>query len=95
MTDELATLLKRCKCSISIEVNKHRDYYQSAEDFIAEAEAFPECPPEINPKVRRIMIETDNIVVIQFYPDTPIGSYDIWHFDLDEALKQCLECIKE
>lgn len=94
MTDNLKILLERCKCSVSVEVNKHRDYYQTASEFIEEAEAF-ECPPEIEPEVRRTMIETNTVVVIQFYPDTPIGSYDVWHFDLDEALKQSLECIKE
>jgi len=94
MTDKLKTLLERCKCSVSVEVNKHRDYYQSATDYIEEAEAF-ECPPEIAPEVRRTMIETDTVISIQFYPDTPIGSYDVWHFNLDEALKQCLECISQ
>ncbi len=94
MTDKLKMLLERCKCSVSVEVNRHRDYYSNAADFIGEAELY-ECPPEIAPEVRQTMIETDTVVVIQFYPDTPIGFYGIWHFDLDEALNQALECIKE
>ena len=39
------------------------------------------------------MIETDTIVVLQFYPDTPIGSYSIWHHDLDAALDAALSCL--
>lgn len=96
MMDRLKTLLERCKCSVSVEVNKHRDYYQTAAEFIEEAEALMgDCAPKPSPQVKRTMIETDTIIVIHFYPDTPIGFYVVWHFDLDEALKQSLECISK
>ena len=41
------------------------------------------------------MIETDTIVNIQFYPKTPVGSYSVYHYDLDMALDLALECLKE
>jgi len=39
--------------------------------------------------------ETNNLVHIQFYPDTPIGFYNILHYDLDKALDLALEIIDE
>ena len=89
--DKLKELMSRCKCGVHIEINHHRDYYQSAADWIEDRKGF-ECPPEIEPDVRAKIIETDTIIDIQFYPDTPIGSYEIVHYDLDAALDECLAC---
>lgn len=89
--DKLKELMSRCKCGVFLYVNEHRDYYQSAEKSLEEIMGY-ECPPEIDPEVRKVMIETDTIIKIQFYPDTPIGSYDIYHHDLDAALDEALDC---
>jgi hypothetical protein len=87
--DKLKELLSLCKCGVFVSVNEHRDYYNTAEESLDGAEGL-ECPPEINDDVRAQMIALNTIIRIQFYPDTPIGSYDIWHHDLDAALDQCL-----
>ncbi len=92
-TDKLKKLLERCKCGVYLSVNEHRDYYQTAADRLKELYEQREEPPEINEDVRVKMIETDTIVELQFYPDTPIRSYTIWHYDLDEALAVALECL--
>lgn len=84
-TDKLAALLARCKCGVYITVNEHRDSYLTAERALDDAMGY-ECPPEIEPETRAKMTETDTIVKVQFYPDTPIGSYSVWHYDLDAAL---------
>ena len=89
---KLMQLLGRCKCGVYLTVNEHRDYYQSAELTLEEAEE-RECPPEIAPDVRAQMIKSDTIVRLQFYPDTPIGSYEIWHHDIDAALDRALACV--
>lgn len=90
--DKLQRLLARCKCGVFLEVNQHRDYYQSVEEALGEMAAL-ECPPEIPEDVRAQMIATDTIVDLQFYPDTPIGSYSIVHHDLDAALDIALHTL--
>lgn len=90
--DKLKELLIRCKCGVYLTVNEHRDYYDTAAFALDEAKG-RECPPEIEPDVENRMIETDTIVRIQFYPDTPIGSYEIWHYDIDAALDAALACL--
>ena len=91
--DKLKELMSKCKCGVFLSVNEHRDYYQTAEEYLAKKEEF-ECPPEIEPDVKKVMIETDTIVELQFYPATPIGSYSIYHHDLDAALGEALACFK-
>lgn len=90
--DKLKELFAHCKCGIYLTVNEHRDYYQTAAQALDEADGL-ECPPQIAPDVKARMIETNTIVRLQFYPDTPIGSYNIWHYDLDAALDAALSCL--
>lgn len=94
MMDNLKKLMAKCRCSVSVTVNDHRNYYDTAAQALKEAEEY-ECPPKIEPEVREKMIATDTIVKVQFYPDTPIGSYCIWHHDLDAALVIALSCFKD
>ena len=90
--DKLKELLTRCKCGVFLIVNEHRDYYQTVEQRLEEVAGY-ECPPEIAPEVRAAMIATDTMIDLQFYPDTPIGSYRIVHYDLDAALDEALNCL--
>jgi hypothetical protein len=89
---KLGSLLARCKCSVQLTVNGHRDVYDTPEDRLAEFEKW-ECPPEIDADVRAGILRTGNILELQFYPDTPIGAYYIVHHDLDAALADALECL--
>lgn len=94
MTDKLKKLLERCKCGVYLTVNEHRDGYESAQSAL-EQMAQQECPPHISDEVRAEILRTDNIVDLQFYPDTPIGSYRIIHHDVDAALSAALECVAD
>jgi hypothetical protein len=92
--DKLKELLSRCKCGVFISVNEHRDYYQTAAEALKERDE-REAPPETDTAIRSKMIELDTIIEIHFYPDTPIGFYEIYHYDLDAALTKALECLGE
>ena len=90
--DKLKQLLAGCKCGVFLTVNEHLDYCETAQqrlDWLAERE----CPPDISEEVRAGILASDNIIELQFYPDTPIGSYTIVHFDLDAALDEALACL--
>lgn len=92
--DKLNQLFDRCKCGVYLSVNEHRNCYNTAAQALDEAKHYP-CPPKIEPDVQAKMIETDTIVRLQFYPDTPVGSYEIWHYDLDIALDIALDCLNQ
>jgi len=91
---DLNKLLTRAKCTVHITVNQHRNYYNTAEEALEEYASY-ECPPQIEDDVRAEMIRTDTIVNVQFYPDTPIGSYDVYHYDFDECVRQAWACVSE
>lgn len=91
---KLSQLCEKCKCGIFVTINEHRDYYKTVEETLFELGGM-ECPPEIEEDVRTEMVRKDTIVNVQFYPDTPIGSYDIYHWDLETALDIALEILNK
>ena len=48
---------------------------------------------DISKEVYEKMIELNTIIELQFYPDTPIGSYKIYHYDLEMAIDEALTII--
>ena len=89
MVDKLKELISKCKCGVYVTINENRDSYQSVTDALMEFSQH-ECPPEITKEIHEKMIETDTIIEVQFYPDTPVGFYDVYHYDLDMALTEAL-----
>jgi hypothetical protein len=88
--DKLAKLLALCKCGVRLQVNEHRNMYQSAKQALKELKANDE---EIADGVCAKIIETDTLISLVCYPDTPIGFYQVFHYDLDSALDEALEAI--
>lgn len=91
--DKLKEILRICKCGVFLVINEHRDYYQSVEEKLEELKCL-ECPPDIPDNVRDEMIERDTVIDLQVYPDTPIGSYSVYHYDLDKAMDEILKAIQ-
>lgn len=88
-TDLLARLASLCKCSVSIEINKHRDYYETAAQYVETANYHLSCQKNdpLDPEISAEIIKRDSVVEITFYPDTPIGNYTVRHYDLRMALE--------
>ena len=78
---KLQDLIKKTKCSVSIDINNHRDYYETIEQQIE-----PEDRKEISNDVWAKMIELDTCVSLQVYPNNPIGFYVIHHYDVEMAI---------
>lgn len=91
--NSIESLVSRCKCGIHLTVNEHRDYYDSAEKTFADLRNRGLWDHETDPEIVRKMIETDTIVCLQFYPETPIGFYRVYHWSVSEAIKEALEIL--
>ena len=92
--DEIKELLSKCKASVSITVNQHRNYHQSVKQYIEEqAQLDDELIEEIGLCVYEEMKKTDTIIEIHAYPHTPIGSYLVIHHDIDKAVRIVLDYI--
>jgi ribosome-associated translation inhibitor RaiA len=81
-------ILSLCKCGVYLSVNNHRDYYESVEKYLEDRN------DEVDVDVKKKMIETDTIVEIQFYPNTPIGFYRVYHHNLDGALDAAIRILE-
>jgi hypothetical protein len=73
--------------SLTLEHNDHKGIYQSAADWIADNEMFDWR----DDAAKQRAIETDSIWTLMWYPDTPVGSYDIAAPTLEEVLEWAAE----
>jgi len=73
-------------------VNDHRNLYQTAAEWLDDQTSLG---VGVDAETRQMMIDRDTIVDLQFYPSTPIGFYRVLHWNLDDAIRHGLECIKE
>jgi hypothetical protein len=85
--EKLKELVSKCKASVEITINDHKDVYESVHDFIPNEER-----EGISDDTFAKMVELDTIVRVQFYPSTPIGFYVIYHYDIDMAMDLALGC---
>ena len=88
---DLSKLLQLCKCGVFININSHINSYTTAKSVIDNnlADEFDDTSDDIRLK----MIELNTIVEIQFYPNTPVGSYVIYHYDVDKAITEALDIL--
>lgn len=93
--NKLLRLMARCKAGVHLTINEHRSYYESAEHRLDDFYALLECPPNVSAEERAQMIAKNTIIDLQFYPNTPIGSYHLLHHDLDAALTEALAILEE
>ena len=68
-----------CKCSIYLEVNKYRDYYDTIQQAVEE-----EISKEDKELANRI-IKENQLVSLRFYPNTPISFYRVYGTSFDEV----------
>ena len=92
--EKFKQIVSLCKASVEISVNNHRDYYQSVKSYIEDANSANDLFDDLDLKVYDEMIRRNTIVEIQAYPDTPIGFYKVYHYDIDIAMDEIIEAIK-
>jgi len=71
--------LPKHKCGLYLTHNEHRDMYETIEEHY-------DCDDFVSPEELKKAIAEDSVWVLQWYPDTPIGSYSILASSL-EALE--------
>lgn len=80
--------LPRHKASLHLTHNAHRDYYEGAAEFIHGREQLSNHELDwAAPGQKEKAIAEDSIWCLQWYPQTPIGSYELWAADLDVLLE--------
>jgi hypothetical protein len=75
--------LPKHKCGLYLTHNSHRDVYETIEEHY-------DCDDFVSPEELKKAIAEDSVWVLQWYPDTPIGSYSILASSL-EALQTTIK----
>lgn len=91
--ERLKDIIEHCKCEITIDINSHRNSYSTAKEALQEINEYD--LDSISDYDKTIMINSDTIIRIQAYPDTPIGFYTVYHWDLETALNKMIELLKQ
>lgn len=89
----LKEIISMCKGSVTVQVNPHKDYYQNAKKYLDDLLEHRDV--EIDEEVLNGIREKDILVIITAYPDTPVGSYSVFHHDLDAALAEMKQSLIE
>lgn len=71
------------KCGLHLTHNQHRDYYESAVEYLRDN--------DIDPETKARCIATDEIWELQWHPDTPVGFYRAVAPTLEECLALALD----
>ena len=85
--EKLKQLVSKCKASVEISINTHKDYYESVAKHVAKE--------RVDKDILDVMIAKDTVIAVSFYPDTPIGFYTVYHYDIDLAMDAALNILKE
>lgn len=75
------------KCDLQLSHNSHLGYYDTAENWIAENTHYQWKDESSKQKA----LDTGEIWTLQWYPDTPIGSYAVVAPTLEELLEYANE----
>ena len=94
MMDKLNELFNLCAASVTVTHNEHKGIYQTVDEFLNDQEQFTHERLDIDPDVRKFMIERNTMITLHAYPNTPIGFYTVYHWDLLAAVDQMIDIIK-
>ena len=89
---KLNELVARCKCGVHISVNEHKNYYQTAAEYLVDSIRDNDEYNSMLDEIRE-MESRDSIIEIQFYQHTPIGFIKVWHYDLEMALDEAIAAL--
>ena len=81
-------------CELILNHNQCRSYYETVAQYVAEDEGRPENQQYlewVSPEQRQKAIDTNEIWVLQWYPNTPIGFNVLAACDLNVLLKAAVD----
>ncbi len=84
-------IFPRHECGLFLTHNEHRDYYETLEQWLDGSGSHIDEHTWVSDEQRRRALATNNIWVLQWYPDTPVGFCILAACDLDVLLAKANE----
>ena len=93
--DKTEKLITHCKCGVFLEVNEQKREGTSIVDYLELEYAYNDYDEEDLPRsVARKIIKKNCLIKLQIFPDTPVGSYDFVHHDINKIINDALQVLK-
>jgi len=92
--EKLKQLASMCKGTVTVQVNGYKNNYETASQHLANLKLARGEDFEIPEHVQQTMIQIGSVVEVSFYPDSPVGFYSVYHWDLEAAIDEALEIMK-
>ena len=90
----LEEIISKCKGAVFLTVNEHKNYYITVEQRLKELKDRGEdLEEDLEEEVYNKILEKDSLIELHFYPRTAIGSYLIYHYDINKALEKALKIL--
>jgi hypothetical protein len=83
----LAKIVSRCKGSVSLSVNEHRDTHQSIRAYLADRDE------SVTPEILAEMEASDTCWRLQVYPDSPVGSLTFCGARAEDVLRNAARAL--
>jgi len=90
MIELLKQLEEQTKCSFSIDYNPHKDEYLDLATYLYNAQLVSELDND-DTKYFNEIIKKNKLYVVRVYPNTPVGFNEVYHYDLELAIKELLK----
>lgn len=87
--DKIKEIVSLCKCGVTAIINEHREFSQTAADWIENHKHLGDAPKDVIEQ----MIRRDTVIQLIACPTVGIY-YDVFHYDLDAALDEMLNRLK-
>lgn len=79
------------KAGFYINYNPHKSNYETVEQYFSDPRFDGEDILDIGQEVINKMDELDKVYEVISYKNTPVGSYQAYHYNLEEAIRIVLE----
>ena len=76
--------LPKHNCSLTLEHNPHKESYDDLDRYLIEQELYDEFKDDAS---REESLVTDELWILHWYPDTPVGFYTVCAPTLDKLLE--------
>jgi len=93
---KLEEIISLCKADVDIMINSHKSEYSTVEESIGRWLNIGSIDEsDIPQEMYKNMVESDTIVDIKLYKDTPVGFIHILDYNIENALDRALKALKK
>lgn len=96
VSEKIVSIATACRGSMSLTFNSHRDSYESVKEYLEILTSMGnlDIGEDVSQDVYDKIIETDTLIELTCYPNTPVGSYTVYGYDLNMVIDEMIEVLK-